>query len=206
VFDGGFSERILRLAKPSRLVLIDTWASDFVWSGDVHGQNVRKVDGRELESTVRARFGSHPEIEVRRGTSDVLMQYPPGHFDAIYIDGDHSYGAVRKDLLAAWHAIKDGGWLMGHDYGVNPDKTEARWEFGVKRAVDDFCRDFDQNIDCFGLDGCTSFAVRIRKSSSAAKRLVNHARSLRTGVIEAVKVGGRRLGRTTQAIGKRLGA
>jgi hypothetical protein len=50
--------------------------------------------------------------------------------DLIFIDGDHSYDGVRRDLLAWWPKVKRGGWLGGHDY-AHPNQGE------VKRAVDE---------------------------------------------------------------------
>jgi hypothetical protein len=36
--------------------------------------------------------------------------------DAIFIDADHSYDGVRKDLIAWWPHLKYGGIIGGHDY------------------------------------------------------------------------------------------
>jgi len=40
--------------------------------------------------------------------------------DLIYVDGDHSYEGVLKDLKAAIRLLKPGtGWLAGHDFHCN---------------------------------------------------------------------------------------
>lgn len=49
--------------------------------------------------------------------------------DFIFIDGDHRYESVRRDIDKAMTLIKPGGTLAGHDY-VMP------WE-GVVKAVDE---------------------------------------------------------------------
>ena len=36
--------------------------------------------------------------------------------DFVYIDGNHSYEYVNKDLTLWWPKIKSGGMLCGHDY------------------------------------------------------------------------------------------
>lgn len=48
-------------------------------------------------------------------------------FDAVFIDGDHSYAAVRSDILAWLPLVRPGGILAGHDYNNRH----------VRRAVDE---------------------------------------------------------------------
>jgi predicted O-methyltransferase YrrM len=51
-----------------------------------------------------------------------------GSMDAIFIDADHSYQAVKDDLSFWWKKLKVGGQLLGDDY----------WMVGVSRAVNEF--------------------------------------------------------------------
>ena len=53
-------------------------------------------------------------------------------FDFIYIDGDHSYETVKREIAAAIPLIKPTGLLCGHDYGF-------RKSLGVERAVKEMC-------------------------------------------------------------------
>jgi predicted O-methyltransferase YrrM len=62
-----------------------------------------------------------------------------GALDFVFIDGDHSYEGVKRDLAAWLPKVKPGGWLMGHDYGNKPDG-------GVKRAVDELGKPIE--LDC----------------------------------------------------------
>lgn len=186
VFDGGFSEELLRLTSPRLLLLIDLWADEMIFSGDADGNNVRQFHGRVLESQVRKRFDSNGIVDVRRGTSAILRDFPDSYFDAIYVDAAHEYEPVRRDLIAAYRALRPGGWLMGHDYGVNPERTDSRWEFGVRPAVDDFCRDFREEISCFGMDGCTSFGIKVRKDGAELDHYAGRLRSARSGLVNAL--------------------
>jgi hypothetical protein len=61
-----------------------------------------------------------------------VTRFPDGYFDAVFIDGDHSYEGVKADI-AAWRP-KTKGLLCGHDYGKSdlPGVTQAVDEaFGV---------------------------------------------------------------------------
>ena len=53
--------------------------------------------------------------------------------DYIFIDGDHSYAAVSRDLRAYWSKVKPGGIFAGHDWNL-PE---------VNRAVNDFRKELD---------------------------------------------------------------
>lgn len=55
-------------------------------------------------------------------------EIPDGSLDFVFIDADHSYEAVRRDI-AAWRSkVTPGGWFGGHDYSPKFP--------GVIRAVD----------------------------------------------------------------------
>ncbi|CAK0779571.1 hypothetical protein CCP2SC5_920005 [Azospirillaceae bacterium] len=51
----------------------------------------------------------------------------------VYIDCDHSYNAVKQDIINSWPLIMEGGILAGHDYGLH-----GLGQDGVKPAVDEF--------------------------------------------------------------------
>lgn len=54
----------------------------------------------------------------------------PEDVDLVFIDGDHRYESVRRDIIIAKKLIGEKGIIAGHDYN-HPD-----W-FGVKKAVDE---------------------------------------------------------------------
>lgn len=178
VFEGDFSQQLLDICRPRELVLFDLWPDCDVESGDVDGNNIRRVAGSELETKVRTRFAHDNRVRIVKGYSTSIRRYPRDSFDAVYIDGDHGYRGVRRDLMNCWRVVKDGGWLMGHDYAINPEKTASRYQFGVKAAVTDFCRDYAENIAGFGMDGCVGFAIQIHKRGTMRWPLILARRGL----------------------------
>lgn len=75
------------------------------------------------------RFGIKDRVIIYRGTTDkICEEIPNGYFDELFIDADHSYEAVKKDLENWECKVKKGGTICGHDYG--------NWE-GVGRAVNE---------------------------------------------------------------------
>jgi hypothetical protein len=172
VFEGAFSQQILDVCKPRELVLFDLWPHCDVESGDVDGNNIRTVPGADLEKTVRARFADDRRVRIIKGYSSNIRKFPADSFDAVYIDGDHGYHGVRNDLMDCWRVVKDGGWLLGHDYEINPAKTASTYQFGVQAAVTDFCRDYGESISAFGMDGCVSFAIQVHKGGAVRRAVI----------------------------------
>jgi len=48
--------------------------------------------------------------------------------DLCFVDGDHRYGSIKRDIVNYWPKIKVGGILLGHDYASRVHK-------GVMKAV-----------------------------------------------------------------------
>ena len=70
------------------------------------------------------------------------IEHLPDNLDFVYLDGDHSYPTVRKEIELYFPKIKQGGILGGHDYLSCP---------GVKKAVDEFFVEQNSGVhaDCF---------------------------------------------------------
>jgi predicted O-methyltransferase YrrM len=62
------------------------------------------------------RCAGYPHLELCRGKSPEALTRFGAEFDMCYIDADHSYEAVRRDILACTKIVKPDGWLAGHDY------------------------------------------------------------------------------------------
>ena len=160
VFKGDFS-KFLNSLNPQTLILID-YFQGMAKSGDQDGNNVQSANLNDEYIKIKEWATNHSNITVVKGnSSSTLSSYPNQFFDMIYLDGDHSYEGVRKDLEQAILKVKKGGWIMGHDYEMNMAKAKTRWSFGVSRAVNEFCQNYKQTIFAKGNDGCVSFAIQI---------------------------------------------
>lgn len=141
VHKGDFSKKILEVAEPKLLHLIDPWkyeaAGDYksAWYGGLAKDGQREMNGRY--ASVKARFAEElasGRVVLHRETSYAASeQFPAFYFDWIYIDGNHLYKFVRQDLDLYATKVKVGGYLTGDDYGM-----EGWWANGVQRAVDEF--------------------------------------------------------------------
>jgi len=130
-----FSRKIMATTQPSRLHLVDidpaaTEHADRAFAADIAAGNV----------------------SVHLGDSAVwLMSMPDAYFDWIYIDGDHSYEAVKRDLAAALPKLKAGGMLAMNDYIYFEPSGFSK--YGVMEAVNEFCIEHDFELVYFALHG-----------------------------------------------------
>ena len=68
-------------------------------------------------------------------SDDASKMFRDHYFDFIYIDGDHSYEAVKRDIELYYPKVKIGGVLGGHDFcGSCPGVCKAVLEFVDKYA------------------------------------------------------------------------
>lgn len=138
---GDFSARVLEAVSPTKLHLVDPWRHESsevyreAWYGGQVKDGQAMMDARYAEVCHRFRHEIQSGvIEVHRGDSaDVLAGFPAGSLDWIYIDGNHLYEFVRRDLELAFAKVKPLGLILGDDYGEG-----HWWQGGVKRAVDEF--------------------------------------------------------------------
>lgn len=162
VFLGDFA-KVLASTEPSLLYLVDIWTG-VCSSGNADGNNV--IDAYLPSAYKKVLEWARPLsfVDVVRSPSwEALDLTKMNTFDIIYIDGDHSYEGVKRDLELAYMCIKDGGYICGHDYEMNPVKAKHNYEFGVKRAVSEFCAAKGLEICAKGEDGCVSFAIQVKK-------------------------------------------
>lgn len=64
--------------------------------------------------------------------------------DFVFIDADHLYERVKRDLLLWASKVRSDGIIAGHDYGGRGDK-HRNW--GVTRAVNEFAEDNEYELN-----------------------------------------------------------
>ena len=139
------------------LHLVDAWSVEVYKEGigetgewgsyENYLQRYRQVTGGTTEEHFKSyydktynevvkRFKQLEHVHVHRMSSnDWFAEQKDNYFDWVYLDGDHSYEGVLRDLHSSRRVVKDGGIILGDDYA---------WPFqrhgkpGVTAAVDQF--------------------------------------------------------------------
>jgi len=150
VFEGEFSKKIIELCDVKFIYLVDTFNGIF-GSGDKDGMNYHMCDLTEKHKELKELYKHDKRVKVVKQTSDKFFNYMSmDELDMVYIDADHSYASVMKDLENSVRVVRIDGFICGHDYVVGTD---------VYNAVNDFCRIYELEIDCITKDGCPSYCI-----------------------------------------------
>ncbi|MFM2112195.1 MAG: hypothetical protein RLZZ271_855 [Pseudomonadota bacterium] len=140
VFKGDNAANLLAALNPARLSLLDTWsAQDFhqaindddgqlpwleplsalnaYYGGDTSQQSFWD----SLHTHVRVRFASEPRVSVVKGSSTELLAHATqtantaGAFDFAYIDGNHRFEQVFRDLMLYSPLVAPNGIIQIND-------------------------------------------------------------------------------------------
>lgn len=152
VFKGDFSKIILEKLLPSEFFLVDIFPEQMC-SGDKDGNDIVFLNLDQLYPQILQQFKDFDNVKVVRSyTLDFLNSLDDDYLDAVYIDADHSYEAVKQDLECSFKKVKNGGIIMGHDY------TSDMFP-GVVKAVDEFCDSNQLQITYLTRDKCPTYLI-----------------------------------------------
>jgi hypothetical protein len=154
-FKGLFSKHILG-SWEGKLFMVDVWrplGEEYVDMSN-HGNYKHGVYGDAMDNI----SGFEDRGIMVRGTSKITSDmFENGSLDFVYIDANHAYDFVKEDIDLWYPKVKEGGYLLGHDYldmdwYNDPNYSENNkdkhiWDhqgnyiglFGVNPAVDEFC-------------------------------------------------------------------
>ncbi len=107
------------------------WAVD-PWAGDYFAEDGNSI---QLSTYVMPYFIQNLKDKIDAGRVIPVRKFSyqfslPHTVDMVFIDGDHRYKTVVKDIKKAYELLRSGGLICGHDY------DHDRWP-GVKQAVDE---------------------------------------------------------------------
>lgn len=142
VATGDFSAEILRVCQPSRFVAIDdfrfhTWP--MLWAGRPVGEIFA---GRTHVEYYRERFAA--EIAADRmmvmhdDSARALENLGDNTVDVVYLDADHAYESVRRELAIVRRKLRPDGILVLNDYTMLDVVGPTQEPYGVIQAAHEF--------------------------------------------------------------------
>ena len=160
-FKGEFSKEIL-VSWSGKLYMVDVWrdlseeyqdcSNHKFFETNLYDETIKNID----------EFGDRA-IMIRSTSESASQIFNNNSLDFVYIDANHSYEFVKQDIELWYPKIKNGGYILGHDYldiewykdpnFAENGKDKHIWNgtfyhglFGVNPAVDEFCDNFGYNL------------------------------------------------------------
>lgn len=116
VYKGGHAEKLRYCFPEARLFLVDAWRH--LWaSGPMMTANPTDSDWQEIYMDVCKMFDGDKRTKILR----MMVEHAPERFengscDLVYIDADHRYESVKRDIFDWLPKVRNGGIIAGHDY------------------------------------------------------------------------------------------
>jgi hypothetical protein len=130
IWKGKMSHWLLR--RPNlTLYMVDSWLP--IPALFEHGFTEQGQEQNKISALMATHFATDRRIVLNFDSEIAAIRVPDESLDFVFIDADHSYDGVSKDIRVWMPKLKRGGLLSGHDYD-NPNEVNGK---EVKRAVDD---------------------------------------------------------------------
>jgi protein-L-isoaspartate O-methyltransferase len=163
---GYFAEQIMAIAKPKKLHLLD-------YSFDLFKAEISKKQKSLVQEGIE-----NGTVELHEGDSSTnLRSFPDEYFDWIYIDADHAYQGVCKDIQQGYTKVKAEGMMVFNDY-TNWSVCEVM-PYGVAKAVNEFCiaNNWEMVFFAFHCLGYHDVAIRKNTGETAMRIPLEEANS-----------------------------
>ena len=140
VHRSSFSRELYNKFNPQKMYLVDPWKAldDEIYEDSFYGNsdNNNQAIQDQYYSEVVKNFENEIKdnrVEIFRDTSDNFFLSNKIKFDLIYIDGNHLYEYVKRDISNSLKYLNINGIIVLDDYLV-----KGWWQDGVTKAVNDF--------------------------------------------------------------------
>jgi predicted O-methyltransferase YrrM len=129
----GETSQLLRSLFPhAHLYLIDPWrlSSEYIHSATPISRKTQHYE--KAHTLVQQAFKDDPNTTILHMTSLEATAHISHPLDLVFIDANHEYTHVKRDILSWLPKVRAGGILAGHDYDPKIPLFS-----GVKQAVDE---------------------------------------------------------------------
>ena len=126
VYEGTNANNILKELNVSKIYLIDPYMTGL---GEYDNKLIIRAE--EIAHNLLRKY-NEKIIWFKDNSENTLKKV--GKPDFIYVDGNHSYKYVKKDLEFYYKILKEDGILAGDDISLT-EVSKAFWEFVIKNKI-----------------------------------------------------------------------
>ncbi len=126
VWKGETSAPLLGSFPDLHLYMVDIWYPN--------RKRHRRAKAKASEATY---FAQDRTTMMQTDSREAALSITDESLDFVFIDANHFYGEVKRDIEAYYPKVRSGGVLAGHDY---VEKKHRRFGWGVNLAVNEFAQ------------------------------------------------------------------
>lgn len=153
VWRANFSKTLVNTLQPSQFFAFDVFTGhhyneENLWNGKTGKELFDGLTHRQFYEREMSAFGSAVQI-VEGSSQQTLLGHTDGSFDLVYVDGDHTYEAVRTDAELSAKMVSASGFLVFNDYIL---LDESHGPYSVVPVVNDLVVNRGWSIVGYALD------------------------------------------------------
>ena len=114
VAEGNYSREFLKLWHGD-YVMVDRWCHVDGYDDVMNGDDAEHEQRYQQAMAVAAPYADRVTV-LRMDSVEAAAKFPDKSLSFVYLDGDHSFEGVRRDLAAWWPKVQRYGVIAGHDY------------------------------------------------------------------------------------------
>lgn len=112
----------------AEIYAVDLWDETYKYEDNINLKKQKKILHEIFKENLKKNGLEGRVKDIKSYSWEAAKNFSDSSVDFVFIDADHKYESVVKDINAWLPKIKKGGIISGHDY-FNP--------CGVKKAVDE---------------------------------------------------------------------
>ena len=119
-------------AERINIFIVDTWKG----SQDELQTTHKLATQTDIYQIFLENMGDRKFTPIRKTSLEAVTDFQDESCDVVYIDMEHTYDAVKKDIQAWLPKVKTNGYISGHDYaGYAPQVKKALHEFFPQNKI-----------------------------------------------------------------------
>ena len=128
-FSGQSTQMFLDSGKIKKIICIDKWENGYDPDDIASNQTVH---AKKIFDNMISKYDN---VKVIQEYSDDALKYIDELVDIVYIDGDHRYEQVKKDIINYTKIIKQTGLISGHDYHLDDVRKAVNETIGKPEMI-----------------------------------------------------------------------
>lgn len=109
------------------VICVDPWMGGYDDNDPASKSNMNIV-----ENEFDKRMSTFSNVLKRKETSEEAQKsFSEGEIDIVYIDGNHTFQAVLKDISLWKNVVKGDGFVAGHDHYSKNVRNAVKESFGI---------------------------------------------------------------------------